>query len=244
MSHTTDVNRELVTTVDLYDSCFDWNSTLDHIPQWTHINSIKKRFGCSTEAARIAYEGFDLFIPHLWVGTNTRDDGTLKGERFIYGVMRSLGLGFLTKSCSNADGQAHKAINIKLVDERSKHQSCVIKFDRLFTRGEDDADNIAILEHILKAPVQQQNGKQRHNHIQIEHQPARPNLHTGEEEPTRFWKVFLSRPPTPPKSKVNFTLVTATSSTKPSPKKEHCSEDTNPKFVPGWQKPYTGAEKE
>ena len=251
MSYTANANRELVTAADLRDSPTE-SSSLDHMPQWTHINRIQKMFGCSMEAARLAYEGFDLFIPHLWVGTKTRDDGTLKGEGLVYGVMRNLGLGFLTKSSSTADGQPHKAINIKLVEGRNgnrNHQSCVIKFDRLFTRGEDNAGNIAILEHLLKAPVQQQNGFQKHNHLQIEYQPAGPNRHTGEEEPARFWKVFLWRPqeqaskpstPTsPPKSKVKFTLVKATTATKPSPKKEACSEDASPKSVP-----YTDAEKE
>ena len=183
-----------------------------------HILRIQQNFGCSRKAAELAYYGFGLYIPHLWVGTKTRDDGTLKGEGLVYGVFRNLGLGFLTKTT-----EEKKAINIKLVpgrDGNKDHQSCLIKFDRLFTRGEENSGNIAILEHLLKDPVQS-GGKTIHNHLKVEYQDAGPNRYTGKDEPARFWKVYLWRPqaekaPAPaaaasPRSpRVRFSLVDAT----------------------------------
>ena len=162
-------NNELVTYADLQDGHED------------HIVRLQQIFGCSRKAAELAYNGFALYIPHLWVGTKTRDDGSLKGEGLVYGVMRNLGLGFLTKTT-----EGKKAINIKLVPGRhgnKDHQSCLIKFDRLFTRGEENSGNIAILEHLLKDPVQS-GGKTIHNHLQVEYQdlpdrtdtPAKTNL--------------------------------------------------------------------
>ena len=207
MSSSTNYQRQHVTNADLFDAP----------EQSSHIDRIQQQFGCSMEAAQMAYDGFNLYIPHCWVGTKTRDDGSLKGECLVYGVMRNLGLGFLTKS---TDGK--KAINIKLIQGRhgnKDHQSCLIKFDRLFTRGEENAGNIAILEHLLKDPIQN-NGKTIHNHLQVEYQDAGPNRYTGKEEPARFWKVYLWRDqpvmaPAPatavsPRSpKVKFSLVSA-----------------------------------
>lgn len=181
-----------------------------------HILRIQQNFGCSRKAAELAYRGFGLYIPHMWVGTKTRDDGSLKGEGLVYGVMRNLGLGFLTKTT-----EEKKAINIKLVPGRDggrDHQSCLIKFDRLFTRGPENEGNIAILEHLLKEPVQT-GGKTIHNHLQVEYQPAGKHYRTGEDEPARFWKVYLWRPqaekaPAPAAAaatspRVRFSLVNA-----------------------------------
>ena len=184
-----------------------------------HISRIQQNFGCTWEVAQMAYEGFTLYIPHMWVGTKTHEtDGSrLKGEGLIYGVMRNLGIGFLTKSTDTK-----KAINITLREGRDggrPHQSCEIKFDRLFTRGEENAGNIAVLEHLL-APPQKANGRDIFNHLEVIYQEAGPSKWPPhKDEPARFWKVFLWRPrpehdakpasPTTPTSKVKFTLVKA-----------------------------------
>jgi hypothetical protein len=209
-----DANRELVTNADLND---------DTVYHRDHINRIQLKFGCSWTAAELAYEGFSLYIPHLWVGTKTHDDGRLKGEGLVYGVMRNLGLGFLIKSSTDADGKPQKAINITLREGRDggrPFQSCLIKFDRLFTRGEENAGNIAVLEHLL-APPKTTDGRDTFNHLEVIYQEAGPSKYPPHTEaPARFWKVFLWRPmpegeaipasPTsPPKTKTTFTLVKA-----------------------------------
>jgi hypothetical protein len=182
-----------------------------------HISRIQQNFGCTWEVAQMAYEGFTLYIPHMWVGTKTHDDGRLKGEGLVYGVMRNLGIGFLTKSTDST-----KAINITLREGRNgkrPHQSCEIKFDRLFTRGEENAGNIAVLEHLL-APPQKADGRDVFNHLEVIYQEAGPSKWPPHaEQPARFWKVFLWRPkpeqeskpasPTTPKSRVKFSLVKA-----------------------------------
>ena len=180
-----------------------------------HISRIQQNFGCTWEVAQMAYEGFTLYIPHMWVGTKTHDDGRLKGEGLVYGVMRNLGIGFLTKSTDTT-----KAINITLREGRDgkrPHQSCVIKFDRLFTRGEENGGNIAVLEHLL-APPQKANGRDVFNHLEVIYQEAGPSKWPPHaDQPARFWKVFLWRPkpeqaeakPASPKSRVKFSLVKA-----------------------------------
>ena len=187
-----------------------------------HISRIQQNFGCTWEVAQMAYEGFTLYIPHMWVGTKTHDDGRLKGEGLVYGVMRNLGIGFLTKSTVNMQEPMTKAINITLREGRNgsrPHQSCEIKFDRLFTRGEENAGNIAVLEHLLAPPVSA-NGRDTFNHLEVIYQEAGPSKWPPHaEQPARFWKVFLWRPkaeqeakpasPTTPKSKVKFSLVKA-----------------------------------
>lgn len=192
-------------------------------PNDAHINRIQQQHGCSWEVAQMAYDGFSLYIPHLWVGTKTHDDGRLKGEGLVYGVMRNLGLGFLTKSQVNYDGPMKKAINITLrkgENGKRDHQSCLINFDRLFSRGEENAGNIAILEHLTGGKTNERTGQDVFNHLEIIYQDAGPNRHTGKDEPARFWKVFLWRempereakpatPTSPPKSKVKFSLVKA-----------------------------------
>jgi hypothetical protein len=207
-------NQELVTNADLMD---------DTVYTRDHINRIQLKFGCSWKAAELAYMGFSLYIPHLWVGTKTHDDGRLKGEGLVYGVMRNLGLGFLIKSSTDADGKPQKAINITLREGRDggrPFQSCLIKFDRLFTRGEENAGNIAVLEHLL-APPKTTDGRDTFNHLEVIYQEAGPSKYPPHTEaPARFWKVFLWRPmpereaipasPTsPPKTKTTFTLVKA-----------------------------------
>jgi len=219
MSSYTNSQPQLVTSADLLsgfaeDQVFGGagaNANADH------ISRIQQNFGCTWEVAQMAYEGFTLYIPHMWVGTKTHDDGRLKGEGLIYGVMRNLGIGFLTKSTDTK-----KAINITLREGRDggrPHQSCEIKFDRLFTRGEENAGNIAVLEHLL-APPQKANGRDIFNHLEVIYQEAGPSKWPPhKDEPARFWKVFLWRPrpehdakpasPTTPTSKVKFTLVKA-----------------------------------
>ena len=147
MSYTNTYNRELVTSADLIDAP----------EQSRHVDHIQQKFGCSMEVARMAYTGFSLYIPHMWVGTKTNPDGTLKGQGLVYGVMRNMGLGFLTKTSADT-----KAINItfrKGEDGKRDHQSCLIKFDRLFTRGDENAGNIAILEHLLGGKTNERTGR-------------------------------------------------------------------------------------
>ena len=211
-------NHELVTNADLFDAP-------EHSPQTQHIERIQRQFGCDWNVAKLAYSGFSLYIPHLWVGTKTHPDGTLKGEGLVYGVMRNLGLGFLAKTTEQS-----KAINItfrKGDDRKRDHQSCLIKFDRLFTRGEENAGNIAILEHLMGGKTNERTGRDVYNHLEIIYQEAGPNKRTGKDDPARFWKVFLWRPvqtrdakpatPTsPPKSRVKFTLVKAKDNSLPN----------------------------
>lgn len=206
-------NNELVTYADLQDGPSDF------------ILRIQQQHGCSMEVARMAYEGFSLYIPHLWVGTKTHPDGTLKGEGLVYGVMRNLGLGFLTKTT-----EGKKAINItfrKGENGKRDHQSCKIHFDRLFTRGEENAGNIAILEHLLGGKTNERTGRDVYNHLEVIYQEAGPNRYTGNDDPARFWKVFLWRPapetaekpasPAAPASpRVRFTLVTASDNSLPN----------------------------
>tara|TARA_Y100000748_G_scaffold12683_1_gene10387 strand:- start:88 stop:864 length:777 start_codon:yes stop_codon:yes gene_type:complete len=205
-------NNELVTYADLQDGPSDF------------ILRIQQQHGCSMEVARLAYGGFTLYIPHLWVGTKTHPDGTLKGEGLVYGVMRNLGLGFLTKTT-----EAAKAINITLrkgENGKRDHQSCKIHFDRLFTRGEENAGNIAILEHLLGGKTNERTGRDVYNHLEIIYQEAGPNRYTGNDDPARFWKVFLWRPapetvekpasPAPASPRVRFTLVTASDNSLPN----------------------------
>ena len=209
MSYST---SQLVTNNDLFDAP-------EHAPQTQHIERIQHQFGCTWEVATMAYSGFSLYIPHCWVGTKTRPDGTLKGEGLVYGVMRNLGLGFLTKTTETS-----KAINITLrkgEDGKRDHQSCLIHFDRIFTRGDENAGNIAILEHLVGGKTNERTGRDVYNHLEIIYQEAGPNRYdSSKDDPARFWKVFLWRPaperdaepvtPTsPPKSKVKFTLVKA-----------------------------------
>jgi hypothetical protein len=203
-----DANRSLVTSADLYDA-----------PEHSeHIDRIQRQHGCSMEVARLAYEGFTLYIPHMWVGTKTRDDGTLKGEGLIYGVMRNLGIGFLSKTTETT-----KAINITHrtgSDGKRDHQSCQIKFDRLFTRGEENAGNIAILEHLLGGKTNERTGRDVYNHLEVIYQEplTASESRSGRDEPARFWKVYLwqptteqeAKPATPTSApKTKFTLVKA-----------------------------------
>ena len=204
-------NHELVTYADLQDGPLE------------HIDRIQQIFGCSMEAARMAYYGFELYIPHMWVGTKTHPDGRLKGEGLVYGVMRNLGLGFLTKTT-----EGKKAINITLrkgENGKRDHQSCKIHFDRLFTRGEENAGNIAILEHLLGGKTNERTGRDVYNHLEVIYQEAGPNRYTGNDDPARFWKVFLWRPapetekpasPAPASPRVRFTLVTARDNSLPN----------------------------
>jgi len=215
MSYTNrDSNRSLVTSADLYDAP-------DHSE---HIDRIQRQHGCSMEVARLAYEGFTLYIPHMWVGTKRRDvpdqfgDYPLKGEGLIYGVMRNLGIGFLSKTTETT-----KAINIiHRTGSAGKrdHQSCQIKFDRLFTRGEENAGNIAILEHLLGGKTNERTGRDVYNHLEVIYQEALPasESRSGRDEPARFWKVYLwqpmteqeAKPATPTSApKTKFTLVKA-----------------------------------
>jgi hypothetical protein len=203
-----DANRSLVTSADLYDA-----------PEHSeHIDRIQRQHGCSMEVARLAYEGFTLYIPHMWVGTKTRDDGTLKGEGLIYGVMRNLGIGVLSKTTETT-----KAINITHrtgSDGKRDHQSCQIKFDRLFTRGEENAGNIAILEHLLGGKTNERTGRDVYNHLEVIYQEplTASESRSGRDEPARFWKVYLwqpmteqeAKPATPTSApKTKFTLVKA-----------------------------------
>ena len=209
MSYTNrDSNRSIVTAADLYDAP-------DHS---AHIDRIQHQHGCSMEVARLAYEGFTLYIPHMWVGTKTREDGSLKGEGLIYGVMRNLGIGFLSKTTETT-----KAINMthrKGSDGKRDHQSCQIKFDRLFTRGEENAGNIAILEHLLGGKTNERTGRDVYNHLEVIYQEplTASESRSGRDEPARFWKVYLwqpmteqeAKPATPTSApKTKFTLVKA-----------------------------------
>lgn len=206
------------------------------------IERIQQDFGCAQDIAEMAYKGFSLYIPHLWVGTKTHPDGTLKGEGLVYGVMKNLGLGFLTKTTADK-----KAINITLrkgQNGKHDHQSCLIKFDRLFIRGEENAGNIAILEHLCNGTTNERTGQDLYNHLEVIYQEAGPNKYTGKDEPARFWKVFLWRhkpekidsvPSTDALPKVKFSLVKATdpslsNSADPITKKVHFNVNSEDEF--------------
>lgn len=255
-------------------SSYTQNSTgVEYSYEDDRIKKIQKRFKCSHKVATMAYKGFSLYIPHLWLGNATKEDGSYKGESLVYGVMRNLDLGFLSKTrytaisdfdagdsstmLSFSKGEefdakhsstfgyltlkrrgnndsgfvpkervelTKKAINITLnkgKDGGRDYHSCRINFDRLFKDSEEQAGNFAILEHLLKEPIET-NGKLVHNHLQVEYQPAGKHRYTGEDEPARFWKVYLWRDE-PSKvekpvvtikddsKKVKFSLVSATS---------------------------------
>lgn len=195
-------NQELVTYADLQDGPEDF------------ILRIQQQHGCSMEVAEMAYHGFTLYIPHL---------GPVRqnGGRFIYFIMKNLGLGFLRKAPPPACYWEEAIEIINRVGENGKrdYQSCKIHFDRLFTRGDENAGNIAIIQHLLGGTTNERTGEDVYNHLEVIYQEAGPNRHdSSKQDPARFWKVLLWRPgperdtkPATPATpaKVKFTLVKA-----------------------------------
>ena len=130
---------------------------------------------------------FRLYIPHLapWIP-----------EKMVYAVLRNWGLGFLTKTGEDAAGNPTRAITlIKRPgrDGKRDFQSAIISFDRLFTRGAENAGNEAILQHLQGGEdVQLADGTMtfKANHVEIVYQEAGANPRFP-DDPARYWKVFL-----------------------------------------------------
>jgi hypothetical protein len=135
---------------------------------------------------------FQLYIPHL---------GKHIPERMVYAVLRNMGLGFLSKQRRDENGEQSGAKAVTLIPRSGRggsrdFQSAIVSFDRLFTRGEDNAGNQAILDHLRGGTVVNEGTAQERyvgNDIQIVYQEAGANEREP-DAPARFWKAFLYRP--------------------------------------------------
>lgn len=136
---------------------------------------------------------FQLYIPHL---------GKHIPERMVYAVLRNMGLGFLSKQQRDREtGELSGAKAVTLIpragrDGKPDFQSAIISFDRLFTRGEDNAGNQAILDHLRGGTMlNPDTEKARYvgNDIQIVYQEAGANQREP-DAPARYWKAYLYRP--------------------------------------------------
>ena len=197
-------NRELVTNADL----------LDAPERSEQVERIQRQFGCTWEQASIAQNGFTLYIPHL---------GPVRqnGGKFIYFIMKNLGLGFLRKTTGEgaAKIEAIEIINRVGGNGKRDYQSCKIHFAFLFTKGDENAGNIGILQHLMEGKTNERTGQDVYNHLEVIYQDAGPNRYdSSKQDPARFWKVLLWRPgperdtkPATPATpaKVKFTLVKA-----------------------------------
>jgi hypothetical protein len=136
---------------------------------------------------------FQLYIPHL---------GKHIPEKMVYAVLRNMGLGFLSKQRrDHTTGELSGAKAVTLIPRAGRNgkpdfQSAIISFDRLFTRGEDNAGNQAILDH-LQGGVELNSGTPKArfvgNDIQIVYQEAGANPREP-DAPARYWKAYLYRP--------------------------------------------------
>jgi len=135
---------------------------------------------------------FQLYIPHV---------GGRIPERMIYAVIRNMGLGYLSQQHKLQSGEYTGSKAVTLIQRagrggKADFQSAIINFDRLFTRGEDNAGNQAILDH-LSGGVNVNAGTpdERYigNDIQIVYQEAGANKREP-DAPARYWKAYLYRP--------------------------------------------------
>ena len=125
---------------------------------------------------------FRLYIPHLapWIP-----------EKMVYAVIRNWGLGFLTKTGEDQEGNSVRAVTLikrQGRDGKRDFQSAVISFDYPFTRGPENAGNAAILEHLHGG--EEIDGQYRANHVEVVYQEAGANPKFP-DDPARYWKVFL-----------------------------------------------------
>lgn len=135
---------------------------------------------------------FQLYIPHL--GRNIP-------ERMVYAVLRNMGLGYMSKQTRDETGKMVGAKAVTLIERSGRggkpdFKSAIVSFDRLFTRGEDNAGNQQILDHLGGGTMINPGTELARyvgNDIQIVYQEAGEDKRDP-EAPARYWKAYLYRP--------------------------------------------------
>ena len=151
------------------------------------------------------------FIPYLHAKAT---------EGWVYAVLKNAGFGFLskTKNTTHSDGTVSATKAVTLIERKGRNgkpdfKSAIIGFDFLFTRGDDNAGNVAIHEWLKGGSIFAEDGTEEQleyapvdimdtleqgerfvaNHIQIEYQSEGYNEKTGRDESAYYWKAYMYR---------------------------------------------------